>query len=63
MHDVVDNIYNMGKGERNWEKARGDDPFWDLDSDKLREIEKTTTDPKVKERAKRIRKQKEKKCD
>jgi RHS repeat-associated protein len=63
MHDAVDSVYEMGKGERNWEKGRGDDVFWGYDTEKLREIEKTTTDPKVRERAKRIRKQKEKKCD
>jgi len=48
------------KGERNWERGRGDDPYWDLPIDELKEIEKTGT-PSERERAKRIRKQKEKK--
>jgi len=53
-------IYSKGKGERNWEKGRGDDEFWGKTPEELREIEKGTDDAKVRERAKRIRKQKEK---
>jgi RHS repeat-associated protein len=56
-------VYEMGKGERNWEKGRGDDPFWDLTPEGLRAIENDPkSTPREKERARRIRKQKEKDC-
>jgi RHS repeat-associated protein len=55
-------IYDATKGERSWEKGRGDDPYWEKSEDELRDIE---NDPKStakeKERARRIRKQKKKK--
>ncbi len=48
------------KGERNWEKARGDDPYWSMTPADLRKIENDPrSTPAQKERAKRIRKQKE----
>ncbi|MBI5893623.1 MAG: hypothetical protein HZB79_08240 [Deltaproteobacteria bacterium] len=50
----------FSKGERNWEKGRGDDPFWNKSPEELREIERKGT-ASEKERAKKIRKQKEKK--
>jgi len=59
--DIKNWFESQGKGERNWEKGRGDDPFWNLSPDQLRYIEKHSKDPKERERAKRIRKQKEKK--
>jgi hypothetical protein len=50
------------RGERNWEKGRGDDPYWDKTPAELRDIEKDpNSTPSERERAKRIRKQKEKK--
>jgi hypothetical protein len=52
---------HYAKGERSWEKARGDDPFWEKSVQELQLIEQTTDDPNVRERAKRIRKQKQKK--
>jgi hypothetical protein len=56
-------VCNMGKGERGWEKGRGDDPFWDLSPDQLKAIERDPkSTPSQKERARRIRKQKEKDC-
>ena len=59
--EISDIIYPMqGKGERGWEKARGDDPYWGLTKEQLRNIERTGN-PREKERAKRIRKQKQKK--
>jgi hypothetical protein len=54
---------DMAKGERNWEKGRGDDPYWDLPPDDLRKIENDPkSTPSQKDRARRIRKQKEKNC-
>lgn len=52
------------EGERNWEKAKGQDPFWDLSVDELKKIErdKRNNTAKVRERAKKIRKQKQKNC-
>ena len=43
----------MGKGERGWEKARGDDPFYGKDVKQLKDIEKNHPDPKVRDRAKK----------
>lgn len=63
---VTDLIYNTfyndgsGKGERNWERGRGDDPFWDLSIEELRDIEKNSCSSRERERARRIRKQKQK---
>ena len=54
---------HMGKGERGWERGRGDDPYWDLSPEDLRKIENDPkSTPSQKERARRIRKQKEKDC-
>ena len=60
---VLDNyLLARGKGERNWEKGRGDDPYWDKSIDDLRGIEKISPDPNERERVKKsIRKQKQKK--
>jgi RHS repeat-associated protein len=59
---VLDNyLLARGKGERNWEKGRGDDPYWDKSIDDLKGIEKKSPDPNERERAKKIRKQKQKK--
>jgi hypothetical protein len=53
------------KGERNWEKGRGNDPFWDETQypiDVLKRMERNRDlDANIRERAKRIRKQREKK--
>jgi hypothetical protein len=53
--------YSKRKGERRWEKGRGDDPFWDLLPETLRRIE---NDPSrssdERNRARKIRKMKEK---
>jgi len=51
----------QGKGERNWEKGKGDDPLWGKTPDQLRDIERTSPDPNERNRARKIRKQKEKK--
>jgi RHS repeat-associated protein len=51
-----------GKGERSWEKGRGDDPYYEKTPEQLREIEKDpNSTPQQKARARRIRKQKGKK--
>ena len=63
IRDPAIDPFTNGKGERNWEKGRGDDWMWDLTPDELREIERDPkSTPNERERAKRIRKQKEKKC-
>jgi len=50
------------KGERNWEKGRGDDPYWSKTPDELKQIENdANSTPAECARAKRIRKQKERK--
>jgi RHS repeat-associated protein len=50
-----------GKGERNWEKARGDDPYWNLDVKQLDKIIKDSNSTQnEKERARKIKKQKSK---
>ena len=52
--------FAQGKGERDWGKRRGDDPLWDKTIKELKEIEKKSPDPKERERAKKVRKMKEK---
>jgi RHS repeat-associated protein len=50
------------KGERRWEKGRGDDPFWNLTPDDLRKIERDPNKSRdERNRARKIRKMKEKK--
>ena len=56
----VNNVYEMAKGERNWGKKRGNDPLWDEDIEKLKDIEKNDSDARRRENAKKIRKMKEK---
>jgi hypothetical protein len=60
--DVIFDAFYAGQGERSWEKGRGDDWMWDLTIDELRAIENDpNSTPEEKARAKKIRKQKEKK--
>ena len=52
----------FARGERNWEKGKGDDPFWNYPLEELRKIERDKSlDWRIRERAKRVRKQREKK--
>ncbi len=53
--------FSKGKGERGWEKGRGDDPYWNLTPERLKEIENSpNSTPEQKMRAKKIRKMKQK---
>ena len=51
----------LAKGERGWEKGRGDDELWEKTPEELKEIEKKDSDPGRRCRARKIRKMKEKK--
>ena len=59
----ADDLIKKAKGERNWEKGRGDDPLWDLSADQLKSIEDSPLlPPDLRKRAKKIRKIKQKKA-
>jgi len=52
------------RGERNWGKAKGQDPFWDKSIEELKKIERNKNNSaEERARAQRIRKQKSKKKD
>jgi uncharacterized protein RhaS with RHS repeats len=57
---------SYAKGERNWDSGKGQDPYYDpieYPREKLQEIERSRdSTAKEKERAKRARKQRDKKC-